>query len=184
MRTHSGGPDYQTLQRLRGVELLVAAVVILLPLAPLLLPGYRSTINDWGNTLWGVGYTKTYLARHGSFPAIFNTDRVVGHPVPMLYGPLLYPMLAIPAVAFGADWGMRVSVAGIWCLQFALVHRLIRVISESRVLAMTVGALVSWAVYPLTNLYNRGAGNELFATVFLTCAACAGTLALVEPAGG
>jgi hypothetical protein len=39
-----------------------------------------------------------------------------------------------------------------------------------KVLRWSAGCTVVWAIYPLTNLYNRGALTEFFATGLLTCA--------------
>ncbi len=41
--------------------------------------------------------------------------------------------------------------------------------------------MLCWAIYPLTNLYNRGAIAEFFGTTLLFCAACSAGLAVLEP---
>lgn len=182
--SRSAGTQPRPNRKLPALRVAVGAAIVLAPLVLLLTPGRRPSSVDWENGLWTVAYTSASLRHHGWFPEVFSAEGLTGLPVPVLYGPLLYPMLAIPALPLGAEIGLRVAVTLVWILQFALVSRTIRLASGSRLTATVVAALVSWAVYPLTNLYNRAAIGEFFATTLLTCAACAGLCALLEPDGG
>jgi hypothetical protein len=78
---------------------------------------------------------------------------------------LLGPALAIRAGFFALTW-----------LQFSLVSRAGRELSGRWAVGVSLGCLVIWTTYPLTNLYHRAALPELFATGFLTCALAAGVI--------
>src|SRR5262245_40931760 len=148
MAEDDGGGITERRTRDRIVEFILSAVIIFVPLFPILSPRFHPGINDWEHTLWGVGYTATYFSRHVAFPAVFNTDWVAGQTTPIFYAPLLYPTLTPLAVVFDANWSVRLAVLGLWVMQFVLVRRLVWLASGSRVTAVVVAGLMCWAVYP------------------------------------
>jgi hypothetical protein len=93
-------------------------------------------------------------------------------PFPVFYGYLFYPLLGTAAACLGTPLALRLAILGLMGLQFAQVRRALRRAGAEDRLATVAACLVSWAIYPLTNLYNRGALTEFFATGLLTCAIC------------
>jgi len=162
-----------------GFIALCSAIVIA-PMALLAAP--RATFgDDWNNNLWMIGYARrSLLARHW-FPDEYIETSNVGVPQPIFYGPRLYPLLALLAVPLGPQAALRGACLILWSLQFWLIYRLCRCVGADRIHAVVAGAIVSWSVYPLTNLYDRGALAEFFATALLSCAMAAGGLALLSP---
>jgi hypothetical protein len=172
----------QTSSRSNCAILITASLLaVLLPMSQLLRPGLAPRVNDWENSLWAAGYTGQYLLAHHALPGVFNTDKFVGHPAPVFYGPLLFPFLGVLGDVVGIGPAVRGAVMLAWTLQFFLAFRLVRLVTASRLKGLAAAAMVCWAIYPLTNLYNRGAIAEFFGTTLLFCAACAGGLAVLEP---
>jgi hypothetical protein len=65
---------------------------------------------------------------------------------------------------------IRIAAVAVFVAQYRLVsHALVRM-QAPLYFARIVGCLVIWATYPLTNLYNRSALTEFFATTLLVCA--------------
>jgi hypothetical protein len=159
---------------------LVGAVIVAAPLA-MLFDLNAVFGRDWNNNLWMISYSREYLSAHGQFPDEFNVALHVGVPLPVFYGPLLYPILTLLSVPLGAGLALRVACFGLWSLQFWLVYRLSRAVKATIGEAVAAGALLSWSIYSLTDLYNRAALAEFFATGFLLCAVAAGGLAVLEP---
>jgi hypothetical protein len=152
---------------------VAAAAIIVAPLSLLFIYPHGTFNIEWGDSLWFIAYDRAYIASHFAFPAALNFAGHVGVPRPIFYGPLLYPILGLLAVPLGASGAVRVLAAAIWLLQFALIFRLCRAIGRSSIEALAAAALVSWSVYSLTNLYNRGALAEFYGTGFLLCAIAA-----------
>jgi hypothetical protein len=144
---------------------------VLFPCA-LLARGYLFFDNDWSNNLWMVGHFAEHIRQHGSLPAAFNTPALGGVAFPVFYGYLLYPVLGSLAALVGVRNAIRLAVVAVFALQFVCVRRAMRRSGADGALATTTACLVIWAVYPLTNLYSRGALAEFFATGLLTCAVC------------
>jgi hypothetical protein len=159
---------------------VVAAAIVAAPLA--LLADVNGVFGrDWNNNLWMISYGAGHLISQGQFPDVYNVAQHVGVPQPIFYGPVLYPCLSLLSEPLGADLAIRAACLGLWSLQFWLVFRLSRAVRATIPEAVTAGALVSWSIYPLTNLYNRGALAEFFGTGFLLCAVASGGLALIDP---
>jgi hypothetical protein len=157
-----------------------ASACIVAPLCLLLVPHGNFT-DDWLNNLWMIAYRRAFFAANFSFPRVFNVFDHVGIPQPIFYGPLLYPLLAILSEPLGAPTAVRLACLGLWTMQFWLIYRLARSVGASRGESLAAGALMSWSIYPLTNLYNRCALAEFFGTGLLLCSLCAGGLALNHP---
>ena len=154
-------------------------LIVAAPMALLAVP-HATFDRDWTNNLWMDDYTRVYFIHHWRFPATYDVAGNVGIPQPMFYGPLLYPLLALISEPFGVVIGVRLACALLWGLQSYLVYRLTRAAGASVLESLAAAANMSWAVYPLTNLYNRSALAEFFGTGFLVCAVAGGGLAILE----
>jgi hypothetical protein len=156
---------------------------VLFPCALLLQLSHELGV-DWLNNVWMVSHTAAHLRQHGSFPPCFNTEELGGLPQPVFYGYLVYPLLGAAAVCLGAPATVRLAILAVWSLQFFQVRRVLRRSGTDDNLATVVACLVIWAIYPLTNVYCRGALGEVFASGLLTCAVCQWfTLLLAEMPG-
>jgi hypothetical protein len=134
-----------------------------------LLPLDASFHRDWYNHSWLAGYPGEYLRQHGALPIVINTTEQAGMPFPIFYGPLFYPLLA-PLTAW-LDPGVVIRVVAllVTALQLHLVSAALRANAVPPWISRGVACLVIWAIYPLTNLYNRSAIGEYVATALLTC---------------
>ncbi len=150
----------------QGVAYVTAVVAPLL----LLMDPSASFPEDWSHHLWMIGYYGEYFRQHGDMPVVMNIASVVGVAQPVFYGYLLYPLLAPLSAILGAAWALRIGVALITTVQFCAVLTAGRNIFRNAALNYTVAASVVWATYSLTNLYNRGAIAEYFATASLVTA--------------
>lgn len=125
---------------------------------------------DWYNHEWIVGYYGTYFRAHHVMPLALNTTTALGIVIPVFYGTLLYPLLGIFSTVLAPGVVLRLGAVFMFSLQFAIVNRALQRMKVPRYLALSVACLVIWAIYPLTNLYNRTAIAEFFATGLLVCA--------------
>lgn len=142
---------------------LLVTITVILPAIPLF--NLRAIFAcDWLNDVWLTNYVAEYLRQSMAFPSVINTDTIVGMAYPIFYGYLLFPLLAIISLPCDASVALRAVSALVWALQFALFYRLTLKHSNSKLLALTVAALVIWTIYPMTNIYNRGAMPEFIAT--------------------
>jgi len=155
----------------RVLPISVCACIILFPCIPL-RSGTLFFSNDWLNHLWLIGYGAEAVRKHHFPPLVLTASELGGLPYPIFYGYLFYPILNVLAAVVGLRTAVRLAVVGVLALQYALVHRAARSGGASNLLATATAALVTWAIYPLTNLYHRGALTEFFAGAFLTCAVC------------
>jgi|GEM_PF-1411019 len=156
-----------------------AAIIIAAPLSLLAFP-HAIFHRDWENNLWMIEYARVYFLTHGGFPATYDVVQHVGITQPIFYGPLLYPCLAVLSLPWSASIGVRIACSIVCTLQFILVFKLGRAVGASRIKSIAAAALVSWTIYPLTNLYNRGALAEFLATTLLLCGIIAAGVALLE----
>jgi hypothetical protein len=153
---------------------IIAAASLLAVLLPcaLLLPLKWGFACDWANHLWEIAYFGDYYRAHHHMPLVLSTSQIAGDPAPIFYGYLFYPILGWLSRWVGPDGAVRLAAFGTLGVQFVLVRRVLRVLGTSRGIALTAACLVTWATYPLTNLYNRAALPEFFAAAWLTCATC------------
>jgi hypothetical protein len=150
---------------------ITGALAALLPLCLLFRPGLFS-YNDWINHTWQVGYYGEYFRAHGSFPTAYNTHAAVALAFPVFYGVLFYPVLGLFAAFFPPMLVLQAAVVVVQLAQFAVVFGTFRRLGRSARLAFSVACLVSWAIYPLSNLYNRNAIPELVATHLVSILGC------------
>jgi hypothetical protein len=106
----------------RAFVVICAILVCAVPFARLF--NVRSIFYvDWINHLWSVEYFGEFLKSQHRFPAVFNTDPVVGIPVPIFYAYSFYAITGVLAALSGSAWAMRIIVASLFFLQFAVVYR-------------------------------------------------------------
>jgi hypothetical protein len=141
-----------------------------LPALALLPPNVRFSKFDWMNQIWLVNYFGEYFRQHHAFPSVINTRELVGAPYPVFYGYLFFPLLGLCSVAWNGACIVRIFAAALWAIQFLLIRRLLIAATGDRFFSFCIAAFVTWAGYPMTNLYNRGAFPEFFGTGFLSLA--------------
>jgi hypothetical protein len=154
------------------VKKLVHLVAILFPAAMLFYPIGRGFYSDWVHSGWMMGYCGEFFRTHAVMPSAFNTDQIVGVPFPIFYGYLFYPLMGLFCTYLHPEVVLRGGAIALFALQFFFVRRALKRLGSDELLATTVACLVIWAIYPLTNLYNRSAITEFFGVGFLTCALC------------
>jgi len=152
----------------RVADALVVVLAIALP-ARHLWPLDGGFYVDWPNHEWIVGYFGAFFRAHHTMPLVLNTTTAGGIAVPVFYGNLLYPALGVFSSVLSAGLVIRLGAILMFALQFGLVSHALHRISVPRYLARICGCLVIWEIYPLTNLYNRAAVVEFFATAALVC---------------
>jgi hypothetical protein len=119
---------------------------------------------DWGQNLWMTGYCGAYWRAHGVLPMTFNSASGVGSPLPLFYGYVLYPLLAPLAAFLGSALALRCGILAVLALQVHAGQAAVKhIIPHWRVgFAITLSAV--WSIYALTDLYNRSALPEYFAS--------------------
>jgi hypothetical protein len=138
---------------------------------------------DWNNNLWLIAYFAEFFRHHLGMPAEINLVSAAGMTMPLFYGYLLYPVLGLLAVFVGADLALRLGCLALVALQFYALLCAGREVFRHRGLAYAVAATVVWSTYALTDLYNRSAIAEYFATGFLMAAIGFGVAAAAAPSG-
>ncbi len=126
---------------------------------------------DWPNQVWLMNYFSSYFADHHQFPSVINTFQLIGMPYPVFYGYLFFPLMGGLSLAWNADLTVRIAAVGLFALQYWLVLKLALKSTQDKFCSFCLATLVTWAIYPMTNLYNRGALPEFFATGLLLCSA-------------
>ncbi|MEO8129424.1 MAG: hypothetical protein ABI822_20135, partial [Bryobacteraceae bacterium] len=150
----------------------------LLPIC-LLWNGNNAFYLDWNNHLWIIGYFGEYFRRHWSFPITLNTEQLGGIPFPVFYGYLFYPAAGLISAFTGSSFALRLVCSLVFLLQVRQVSKTVQMIAGSRFVSCAVTILVSFATYPLTNLYNRAAITE-FLAVSLVISVCMMWLRIVQ----
>lgn len=160
----------------RAVGLVVASA---LPLA-LLCDPKANFYYDWHNHQWFVGYFGEFFRQHGAMPQTFNAAQITGMPQPVFYGWALYPSLALISAWSGAATALRIAAALALGFQFWAIYAAGRRTLRDRGVSFALAAGMGWGTYLLTNLFNRGALTEFFATTFLATAVAFGIAASGE----
>ncbi len=156
--------------RLRDFGWVVA--ICALPLVLLWAPR-RQFGADWAVNLWLTSYFGEFFKQHLAFPEVIHTTQLAGIPYPVFYGFLLYPVLGLASSATNPHAALRLAVGAVFLLQTWQVLRLMHRVGAGRLGSFVTAALACWSTYALSNLYNRGAINELIAVALLTAATCA-----------
>ena len=166
----------------------IALLIIIFPLFPL-LPGFIRTDGfyiDWWNHLWMTNYFGLYFEHNFDFPFVINTNNFggVGNPSPLFYGYLFYPIFGMLSSLLNADIALRLPFFGLWLIQFIGIYKVFIQQTDNRLISLTITALCLWTIYPLTNIYNRSALTEAYATGLLTVTFCFLLLSLREEEWG
>jgi hypothetical protein len=138
---------------------------------------------DWPNHLGMIGYFGAYLRAHGALPATMHTVQTVGRSTTIFYGGTSFLPLLGTLSAFFGPWGaVSLGVAGLLFLQFASVRALLWDVTRDEVVSCAAATIATWAIYPLTDLYNRAAIPEFFAITALQTGTCLWILYARDPA--
>jgi len=159
-------------------KVLLASFIVVFPLI-LIVPGFfdenQGFYVDWWANIWNIEYQSKYFSAHHSMPNVIHTWNIetgIGRPDPLFYGFLFYPIMGFIAQFFGTNIALRLGIFIIWILQFFALKKVFSKLTNYPYFDYCVSALFLWGIYPLTNLYNRSALPESFATGFLLCALC------------
>lgn len=90
-------------------------------------------------------------------------------PLTIFYGNKFYAMTGAISAVLGAAVTVRLLASVVLLLQFWQVHRAMIFLGAEQLVAVSTAIFSTWAIYPLTNLYNRSALTEFFAVALLTC---------------
>jgi hypothetical protein len=138
---------------------------------------------DWPNHLGMIGYVGEYLKAHGGLPGTFDTNQTVGRATPLFYGNLYLPALGALSAVVGPRASVSIAVAVLLLAQFASVRGLVWDATRDEAVSCAAAIIVTWAIYPLTDLYNRAALTEFFAITTLQTGSCLWALYARDPAG-
>lgn len=150
--------------------LIASIVAVALPCLPM-FDLHSIFAVDWPNQVWLINYVASFLAERHYFPGAIHTYTLVGMPYPVFYGYLFFPLMGVLSFFWNADLTVRFVAIALFAIQFFLVFKLTCKITQEKLASFSVATFVTWAIYPMTNLYNRGAIPEFFATGLLVCAA-------------
>jgi hypothetical protein len=150
---------------------LIGAAAVLFP-ALMLVPRGQGFYVDWHNHVWLVGYFGEFFRQHHRMPVSLTTSEYAGLAQPVFYGYLFYPLLGLLSVRLHPEVVVRAAAVLLFAAQYVCVRKTLRRLGAAEALASAVACLVVWATYGLTNLYNRSALPEFFATGLVTCAVC------------
>lgn len=153
--------------RLRSWWWLIPTIAVLFPLLRL-WPLDGQFAPDWYNHRWLTAWSGEFLRQHGTTPVVINTAAQAGMPYPIFYGTLFYPLLSLLTTWLTAGVVIRAVVVAVTWLQFRLVSAALGTLEVPPWIARGIACLSIWAIYPLTNLYNRAALTEYVAVALLT----------------
>lgn len=159
----------------------IAAFAVFVACIPLFAWNHQF-FGDWPNHLAMIGYVGEYLKAHACLPTTFHTNETVGRATPMFYGNFCLPALGALSAIVGPRAALTVAVAALLLLQFASVRELFWDATRDEGVACAAAVIVTWAIYPLTDLYNRAAIPEFFAITALQTGSCLWALYARSPA--
>jgi hypothetical protein len=159
---------------------VLAPILCATAVVPLMLVNHRSG-GDWSSHELIVAYYGRFFLEHLRLPGGMDTNDLIGQVHTLFYGEPVYGGIGVLSSVLGPDLGLHLVVFCALLAQFASVRMLLRMINTSEMLATTAAALTTWAIYPLTNLYNRGAVGEFLAVCFMNAAACCIVAVAVAP---
>ena len=171
---------FSSLNRNKFLVTVVGAAAVLFPLS-LLLNVNANFAPDWYNHLWLIGYYGQYFSVHHRMPLTINTHQLLLMAFPTFYGHLFYSIFGLISSLTGPTLATRLGFVALWSLMFWLIYRVTVEFSQDQMISLALGCLVCWAIYPLTNLYNRSALTEVFATGLMVCTLCSALLMIVLP---
>lgn len=145
---------------------IFAAILAVVPVSIFLID-YKSGFSvDWYNHIWIIGYFSNFLMSNGYFPLTMNTAEFVLMPHTLFYGFLFYPMMSVISLLTGPNLSVRLLCVLLFFFQYYYCNRLIREICGNVKIAAILSILLTWSIYPLTNIYHRSAVTEFVATTF------------------
>lgn len=151
---------------------ILGFIICLAPCLPLFWPHQIFSL-DWLNHLWSIEYFSQYFSAQGRFPIMFDTNPVLGIPIPIFYAYHFYSISGWFSQFLGSGYFLILMLFGLYLLQFNLIYKtLTTYFAESR-WAFSISLLSLWAIYPMTNIYHRGAITEFVGVSFLICSVCA-----------
>jgi hypothetical protein len=150
--------------------MIVAGLLACLLAAALLLDIRRVFYTDWNNHLWVMEYFGECIRRL-TIPDVINTRQLVGMVDQLFYAQKFYVFSGLFSAFLGSAISIRGLVFTVLFMQFLHVYRAAQKAGSHRTTAICIAVMVTWAIYPLTNLYNRNALTEFFSIIFLTCSA-------------
>ncbi len=146
-------------------------LLLLTPCLPLLVlnlvPGsYHNPWNDWVNHLWMIDAYRAHISEWKEFPVSLQTNEMIGMAQPLFYGVLFYPLLGVLSLFLGSAIALRLFLIGLW-FSFCLF---LKNYFQERQLPSSWAFLFLTAIYPLNNLYHRGAIPEFVAFILIEIA--------------
>jgi hypothetical protein len=121
---------------------------------------FSSFAFDWGNHLSYMGYTGKYFFENLSFPQTFNSNDSVSYPNPIFYGYLFYPVGGMISAIFKPSESLRIIVFVLFFIQFGVCYELVYKVSKDVKTSVLISVILTFSIYPLTNIYNRSAITE------------------------
>jgi hypothetical protein len=163
-------------------KVLKALSIVLICFAPLLpLIDIKAKFYfDWNNNVWAIGYFGEYFRQHFSFPGVFNTHELVGWVSPVFYGPGLYSVAGVLSSLVNASAAIRIVIILLTFLQYFCVWRLFVDKGKPWWVPHFCAILLTWSIYPVTNLFNRSALTEYYAVILLNIGIFAWFVSLEE----
>jgi hypothetical protein len=160
----------------------IAAFAVFVACIPLFAWNHHFFL-DWPNHLAMIGYVGEYVKAHGWLPTTFDTNQSVGRATPLFYNCLSLPVLGTLSAVFGPRGAVSIAAALLLFLQFASVRRLVWDATRDEAVACAAAVIVTWEIYPLTDLYNRADLPEFFAITALQAGSCLWAFYTRDPAG-
>ncbi len=129
-----------------------------------------------------TNYFGIFSEQNSAFPLVINTNNFggIGNPSPLFYGYLFYPVFGWLSFVLNADMALRLSFFVLWLMQFFTLYKVFIQQTANRLITLTITALCLWTIYPLTNIYNRSALTEAYATGLFAVIFCCLLLLLRE----
>lgn|GEM_PF-4704513 len=161
---------------LSDLSLGIPILLVVFPLLDLTATYYV----DWHNHVWTIGYTGEFFRSNHAFPLTVNLSEYALSPQPIFYGALFYPLIGMMSSVTGPALALRLVIITLFLLQYYACNRLIYRLSGNELISHAVSVLVTWSIYPLTNLYNRAALTEFVATTLAFVALCIFLLLILD----
>lgn len=122
--------------------------------------------SDWYNHYWLIGYFCEFIKSNLFPPMTINVNEAILSAEPIFYGYLFYPFIGLLSTVIGPNLALRFMVFFLYFVQYYFCWKLVFKLSKNKIIANIVSIIITWSIYPLTNLYNRSAVTE-FAAILL-----------------
>ena len=158
---------------------LYGAIAIIAP-ASLLLYSSEGGMSEYPHNIWFIAYHGEYFRTHHAFPITYETTDYTGVAIPVYYGCILFKIGGLLSLVGGCHGAFRIVVL-CFAAVYLSVRNTMRKVGSADALATVTACAVTWAIYPLTNLYTRCAFSEFVAAAMLTASCCYWTLFFLRP---